>query len=134
MEGLIGVAVMGIVFLSLYAGMASGFGSIRNSQENLRATQILIEKFEAMRLYNWDQINTAGFVPDQFTAQFAPNNTSSPGITYTGSIRINPVGPEPYTVDLRSVTITLSWNSRGRAQSRTLTSYVARYGIQNYVY
>lgn len=133
MEGLIGVAVMGTVFVSLYTGMASGFQSIRTSQENLRATQIMTEKFEAMRLFNWEQINTPGFVPQDFSARFAPNS-SSPGITYTGTIRILPIAAQPYSVDLRSVTITLSWTSNGRAQTRTLTSYVARYGLQTYLY
>ena len=40
-EGLFGVAVVGIVFVSLYSGMATGFHSIRDSQENLRATEIM---------------------------------------------------------------------------------------------
>ncbi|HKQ38805.1 MAG TPA: prepilin-type N-terminal cleavage/methylation domain-containing protein [Verrucomicrobiae bacterium] len=132
-EGLIGVAVMGVVFVSLYTGMASGFQSIRASQENLRATQIMVGRFESLRLYNWDQINTAGFIPDTFTTQFAPNS-SNPGITYTGTIRIAAVPGAPYTVDLRAVTITLTWKTGSRARTRTLTSYVARYGLQNYIY
>ena len=132
-EGLIGVAVMGVVFVSLYTGMASGFKSIRTSQENLRATQIMTEKFEALRLYNWEQITTPGFVPDTFTAMFAPN-AKSQGITYTGSIRILPLASQPYSVDMRSVTVTLSWTTGNRPRTRTLTSYVARYGLQNYIY
>jgi type II secretory pathway pseudopilin PulG len=133
-EGLIGVAVMGTVFVSLYTGMASGFQSIRTSQENLRATQIMTEKFEAIRLFNWEQINTPGFVPGAFAARFAPNSSTSPGITYRGTIRIAGVVGQPYSVDLRSVTITLTWTSNGRTQNRTLTSYVARYGLQTYLY
>ena len=133
MEGLIGVAVMGTVFVSLYTGMASGFQSIRTAQENLRATQIMTEKFEALRLYNWEQLNTVGFIPDSFTTRFAPNS-SSPGITYTGTIRISPVGPEPYTADMRMVTVTLTWRSGNRTLNRVLNSYVGRYGLQNYVY
>ena len=132
MEGLIGIAVMGIVFISLYAGMASGFQSIRTSQENLRATQILTERFEAMRLYNWDQINTPGFIPDKFIARFAPNS-SNPGIIYDGTIRIGAVMGQPYATDLRSVTIVLSWKSNNRQRTRVLSSYVARYGLQTYV-
>ena len=131
-EGLIGVAVMGVVFISLYAGMASGFQSIRTSQENLRATQIMVEKFEALRLFNWDQINTPGFVPATFTARFSPNSSSS-GILYAGTIRIEPVLGQPYRADLRAFTITLRWTSNGRTQSRTVTSYVARYGLQTYL-
>ena len=131
-EALIGVAVMGTVFVSLYAGMATGFQSIRTSQENLRATQIMTEKFEAMRLFNWDQLNAPGFVPSTFTARYAPGS-SAPGISYTGTIRIEPVLGQPYRTDLKAVTITLSWRTGSRLQTRTLTSYVARYGLQTYL-
>lgn len=124
---------MGIVFVALYTGMASGFQSIRTSQENLRATQIMTERFEALRLYNWDQITAPGFVPETFNAMFAPNSKSQ-GITYKGHIRINPVIGQPYSADLRAVTITLQWHTNGRPRTRTLTSYVARYGLQNYIY
>ena len=133
MEGLIGVVVMGVVFVALYTGMASGFSSIRASQENLRANQIMVEKFEAIRLFNWTQLTTPYFVPETFEAQFAPN-TPTPGITYKGIIRITPVLGAAYTTDLRAVTITLMWKTNGRLRSRTQTSYVARYGLQTYLY
>jgi len=133
MEGLIGVAVMGVVFVALYTGMAAGFQSIRTSQENLRATQIMVERFEALRLYNWEQITTKGFIPEKFAAKFAPNS-KSPGITYVGSIQISDLPGPPYRNDLRSVTVTLSWTTNGRARTRTVTSYVARYGLQHYIY
>jgi len=134
-EGLIGVAVMGVVFMSLYAGMAAGFQSIRTAQENLRATQIMVERFEALRLYNWEQVTTPGFIPEAFAAKYAPNSKSQ-GIAYTGAIRISDVPGPPYRNDLRAVTITLSWRtgSGNRARTRTLTSYVARYGLQHYIY
>jgi type II secretory pathway pseudopilin PulG len=133
LEGIICVAVMGIVFVALYAGMATGFASIRTSEENLRATQIMTEKFEAMRLYNWEQVNTDGFIPNTFTARYAPN-AANQGITYDGTIRLSLAGPEPYTIDMRMVTITLSWKSGQRTNTRILTSYIGRYGLQNYVY
>ena len=132
-EAIFGVAIIGIVFVSLYTGMTTGFESIRDSQENLRATQIMTEKFEAMRLYNWSQIIDPGFIPETFTESYAPNSTK-PGITYTGTIRIFNAGTEPYMTDLRGVHITLTWTSGGRANRRTLSSFVARYGLQNYVY
>ena len=132
-EGLFGVAVVGIVFVSLYSGMATGFHSIRDSQENLRATQIMVDKFENLRLYNWGQITTPGFIPEAFTARFAPNSKSR-GIVYTGTVRIAPVTGKPYAVDMRAVTITLSWEANGRPRTQTLTSYVSRFGLQNYIF
>jgi Tfp pilus assembly protein PilV len=138
-EGLIGVAVMGIVFISLYTGMATGFKSIRDSRENTRATQLIIEKFETIRLYNWDQITTPGFIAPYFTAKFFPTNTASPnagtGITYVGRVTVSPVTfTDVYGADMRAITITLTWDSDRQSHSRQFTSYVGRYGIQNYVY
>lgn len=137
-EALFGVAIIGTVFISLYTGMATGFTSIRDSQENLRATQIMLEKFETLRLYNWDQINTPGFIPPTFTTTFAPTEGSQ-GITYTGRVILQqPALAEVYRSDMRVVSIILTWKSAGGGTSlnhtRTFTSYLAKYGIQNYVY
>ncbi|HKQ38808.1 MAG TPA: hypothetical protein VJ063_12075 [Verrucomicrobiae bacterium] len=133
-EALFGVAIIGTVFVSLYTGMATGFTSIRDSQENLRATQIMLEKFETLRLYNWDQINTAGFIPPTFTTTYAPTEGSQ-GITYSGRVTIKqPANGDVYNTDMREFTITLSWKSNRVTHNRTFTSYVAKYGIQNYIY
>ena len=59
-EGIMGVGIMGVLFVSLYTGMTTGFGVVRMARENLRATQVLQEKFETIRLYTWEQINTPG--------------------------------------------------------------------------
>jgi len=137
-ESLFGVAIIGIVFISLYSGMATGFTSIRDSQENLRATQILLEKFETLRLYNWEQLNTPGFVPPNFTTTYAPTEGGK-GVTYTGRVIISqPPITDAYAPDLRMVTIILTWQSLGQGthvnHSRVFTSFVAKYGIQNYIY
>lgn len=125
---------MGIVFVALYTGMAQGFDSIRSSQENLRATQIILEKFEIIRMYNWEQLNTPGFVPATFTADFAPNE-SSPGVIYEGRLTIDNSGlPEIYGADMRSVRIDLSWKSGSITRTRTFTTFVAKNGIQRYIF
>lgn len=137
-EGLFGMAIMGILFVTLYTGMTTGFESIRSSRENLRATQILLEKFETIRLYNWDQVNTAGFIPTNFVAHFDPKwntNATDKGTVYTGTVSITPAPiTEPYSNDLRTITVELAWTSGNRACRRSLSSYIARYGLQNYVY
>ena len=134
MEALFGVLVMGIVFVALYAGMATGFQSVRAARENLRATQILLEKFETLRLYNWDQITDPTFVPTSFTNYFAPNQ-SSKGVTYVGRVNIYTNMPitEVYSNDMRMVVINLSWTQGNRPLSKTFTNFVARYGLQNYI-
>jgi Tfp pilus assembly protein PilV len=135
-ESLIGVVVMGTVFVALYAGMATGFQSVRAARENLRATQILLEKFETIRLYNWDQITATGFVPDSFTNKFAPTQGSK-GTEYVGRVTITtnmpPAMTEVYKSDMRMVVINLSWKSGAQTRNRTFTNFVAKYGLQNYI-
>jgi len=134
-ESLIGVVIIGVVFTALYAGMTTGFQSVRSARENLRATQILLEKFESLRLYNWDQItSTNNYIPTTFTNHYVLNPTTA-GTVYTGTVRIDAVPiTEVYRDDMRSVTVTVEWTTGSTRRSRTFTSYVAKYGLQHYIY
>src|SRR5437588_10845267 len=83
METLVGMLVVGIVFVALYSGMSSGFAVIQVAEENARATQILEEKLETVRLYTWAQLNTANFVPTNFTVAYSTNSS----LVYTGTMQ-----------------------------------------------
>lgn len=134
-ESLIGVVVIGVVFTALYAGMTTGFHAVRSARENLRATQILLEKFEALRLYNWEQItSTNRYVATSFTNHYVLNPTTA-GTVYYGTVSIDPAPlTEPYAEDLRSVTVSVTWKNGATTRSRTFTSYVAKYGLQHYIF
>ena len=134
-ESLIGVAIIGVVFTALYAGMTTGFQAVRSARENLRATQILLEKFESLRLYNWEQItSTNNYIPTTFTNHYVLNPTTA-GTVYTGRVSIDQVPiTEVYRDDMRSVTVSVQWKSGNTIRSRTFTSYVAKYGLQHYIY
>lgn len=136
---MIGVALLGIVTVSLFGGMSSGFAVTENSRENLRATQIILERMEGLRLFNWNQLNYSNWIPSTFTSYYYPmtNSGESTGIKYYGQMSINPVTLDPpcsYSTNMRAVTVTLNWTVGQVPHSRTLTTYVARDGIQNYVY
>ena len=133
LEGVVGVGAMGILIIALYTGMTTGFSVVRFARENLRATQVLQEKFETMRLYTWDQINSNGFIPPTFSAPiYAIGDTNT---VYQGKVTIARAGiTEPYGDDLRLVTVELAWKSGMMPRKRTMSSFVARYGIQNYIY
>ncbi|MDB6039769.1 MAG: hypothetical protein JWM99_3610 [Verrucomicrobiales bacterium] len=142
MEVLVALAIFGVVFLSLYAAMSSGFGVVRLSRENLRATQIMEEKMETLRLYTWSQVTSNGFIPTNFTEVFYKMTNSSStglvsgaGITYTGTVSIvqAPVS-EAYSNDLKQITVSLQWLSGNRLRQRDMTTFVSKYGVQNYVY
>ena len=134
------------VFTALYAGMSSGFAYTQVLRENLRATQIMLERMEGIRLYNWDrQLNSNSFLPEDFTAYYYPaigNTGLNSGVCYTGRLSIDSVSLEPwasYASDMRRVTVQVQWVSRfgpsnTLVRTRRMRTYVARYGMQNYIY
>ena len=131
METMVGMLVVGIVFVALYSGMSSGFAVIQVAEENARATQILEEKLETVRLYTWTQLNTANFVPTNFTVAYSTNSS----LVYTGTMQIvNSPVTESYSNSLKSVNVSVSWRSGRVLRTRAMTTLVSQFGIQNYVY
>lgn len=124
--------------LSLYAGITYGFSVTEVTRENLRATQLILEKFETIRLYTWDQINGVnGFViPTNFTESYVVDATgTASGVIYNGTMTIAPAPlGASYSGDMKLVTVTLNWTSAGMPRSRTMQTLVARQGLQQYVY
>ena len=135
-EVLVAVAVIGITFVSLYSALSSGFVVVQLARENLRAIQILQEKMETIRLYTWTQINTSGFIPPQFVETFYPNTNGNPGLNYTGTVTIasTALSGEAYSPDVKEVTVELRWKSAKVLRTRTMKTFVSRYGLQQYIY
>lgn len=138
-EVIVGVSIMGIAFVSLYAGISSGFALTQIARENLRATQILLERMEGIRLFNWDQLADTSLCPPVFTNYYYPLAASreSKGITYLGKMDITDPALDPpatYSNRMKQVTVTVSWVSGGVPRQRTMTTYSAKNGMQNYIY
>ncbi len=133
---LVAVLICGIVFVTLYSGMSSGFALVQLTRENLRAIQIMEEKMETIRLYRWDQITNGGFIPTNFVDTFYPLATqATSGLTYTGRVTITDAPLTEYYKDaLKQVTVNLSWKSGNVVRQRTMTTFVSQYGLQNYIY
>src|SRR5205823_1561848 len=89
-ETMVAVAVIGIMFVALYGGISSGFRVMQLTRENLRATQILVERMEVIRLYRWDQLTNSGYIPQNFVDYYYPAGAAqgAGGITYTGTLSI----------------------------------------------
>ncbi len=138
-EVVMGVALVGIVFVSLLAGMSSGFAVTQVARENLRATQIMLERMEGLRLYNWNQLVYSNMIPANFTNYYYPlaGPGESKGITYTGTMVITNANMNPvatYGSRMRAVVVTINWTSGNAQRTRTMTTYAAQNGIQNYVF
>jgi prepilin-type N-terminal cleavage/methylation domain-containing protein len=129
------LAVICLLVLAVYGAITSGVGTMRMARENLRATQVLLEKMEALRLYNWDQLNT-NFMPTAFVVPYDVESTNTKsGILYQGRIMIETADTgATYNADMRRVTVHLDWQTGYIARTREMTTYVCRSGLQNYVY
>lgn len=128
------LAVFGVVFISLYAGISTGLGIIRSSREDLRATQVMLEKMETLRLYSWDQVVQPGFIPATFSAPFWPADGTN-GLQYHGTMTITNVPfTESYSADLRQVVVMVNWDSGNLIHRRQMRTMIARHGLQNYIY
>ena len=135
MEVMVAVALVVICFSSIFLAISMGSGILRTSREQERATQLEVEKLEQMRLYNWDQLNSNGFIPTTFTAYYDPTNTN--GLAYYGTVLItNSTVTASYSNTLKLVTVQLVWTSwnGGTSVTQSMSTCVAKYGLQNYIY
>lgn len=140
-EVIVAVAIMAIMMVAFFAGLSFGFARIKSAREDLRATQILTQKMEAIRLCKWSQLTN---LPTAFQDNYNPlglsNNTA--GITYYGTINVgvatNLDSAITYKSDMRLVTVSLTWtnDSRGNhlVQNRQMQTESSYHGIQNYIW
>jgi len=141
-EVVIAVGILGVSFVSLYAGMTAGFAMTQSSRENLRATQIMVERMEGIRLFNWDQLTVDDLVPTKFTTRYYPGvgGRRASGIAYTGTISITNLASmrfspaKSYDDKMRVVTVEVSWLSGDVRRTRSMRTLVSKDGLQNYVF
>jgi prepilin-type N-terminal cleavage/methylation domain-containing protein len=138
-EVIVAASIMSVMFVSLYTGISFGFSVSRTERENLRATQIILERMEGIRLFTYDQLSNTNLNPPVFTQNYYPQalGSQSQGITYTGSMIIESnITLDPsatYSTSMKRITVGLKWVSGGAPRSRSIVTYAARNGIQNYV-
>jgi len=144
-EVLVAAGILGFMGTSLYAAFSAGFCLIQSTRENLRATQIMMQKLESVRLFTWSQVcDTTDYLKSTFTEVYDPlgGKQGTRGATYTGSVTASvPAAgelPEAYRTNMRTITVSLSWTNNSGADAivhqRKMTTRVARYGMQNYIW
>ena len=135
-EVMLAVVIVGVEFVSLYVAITQGFAVVQSARENLRATQIMQEQVEIIRVLDWDKVITTPS-PWLFNANFYPaGGTNNQGLLYLGSIAVTdaPV-PVGYSADMRLVVVSLAWTNGANARilrNRELRTLVSRYGLHNY--
>jgi prepilin-type N-terminal cleavage/methylation domain-containing protein len=160
-EVLVSVAIVATMFVSLYAGVSQGFAIINTARENLRATQVMLEKMEVMRLYTWDQINSNGFIPSEFKETLVPATTAGAsssssdgsaqisisseststssegsGTVFHGAIKVTDPSSvhTNYSDRLKEVIIVITWTNGTVVRTREMRTFVGQNGLQQYIY
>ena len=134
---MVAMMVCGVVLISLYAGLSQGFVITHVSRENLRATQVMLERLESVRLNTFDQLNSPGFVPTQPIAEpyYAVSSNNNGGFNYAVTVTVtNAPMATSYSADMKMVTVQVSWTSGGVFKERQMSTLIARNGLQAYVY
>jgi len=130
---MVGFVILGITMTALFGGFSFGYKTIKLSQEEVRADQILVQKLESARLCTWPQV-VSGYIPTSFTNYYSTSNALR-GVTYKGQITVAPfvsAGNESYSDTLRTVTATVSWLSDGMTHTRTMSTMISKNGLMTY--
>jgi len=140
MEAAVAMGVIGLAVIALYSSLLTGVEVVQRSREDLRATQVMAELMDTLRLYSWEQITDPTFTPKHFDVEYDPIAATNGG---TGRFIYNCVmnvkkGPNDvdYDDNMKTVTLDIDWkNGNGKkSRTRTFVTYVTKNGLQSYIY
>lgn len=135
---MIAVVLLAILFLAVFSLLNFNLTTTRLCRENTRATQILLDKMECLRLYRWQQLTNPAVLATSFTnwtCDPANAGAAGQGIQYIGDISVTtPVMDltgTTYSSDIALVTVRVSWNSwnTNLTHTRSMSTYFSRIGI-----
>lgn len=141
LENLVSTGVVLVMFLALFSAISQSFASMERGRQNVRATQIMVERLEGIRLYTYDQLTMSNMFSPTFTERYCPEGVGSNrgGVTYYGEIRISDAGfGTSYGTNMSSVVVSLAWTNQSGVRPvvhrRQMQTLVGRYGVQNYMF
>lgn len=143
-EVLCSIFIAAIATAALFAGFNNSFAILRTTREDLRATQILMQKTEAVRLLTWQQLTNVQNKEPTFKEYYYPAgaSTNQEGTLYWGTISTtasasNLPDTVPYKANLHLVTITVAWTNyvgaKPMAHFREMQTLSALSGMQSYL-
>lgn len=141
-EVVVSVFILLIAVIALFTGFTNGYQIIDTTREDLRATQILTQKTEAIRLLRWsDQLPSC---PKTFQESYYPLGATNAGVTFYGTIDATGVATNipdsaSYKSDIYLVTVTVTWTNyidggKPVVHTREVKTLAAKNGIQNYIW
>ena len=135
-ETCVAIMVAGTMLTAHFLAFAGGFALVTVTREDLRASQIMIQRMEAVRVSGYNQLTNTTQFPTSATQYYDESGSTNRGIAYTVTHQTaSAIGslPPSYRSNVTEVTVGVSWKSGTKTRSRTMKTYVARYGTQNYV-
>lgn len=138
-EVAVAVFVLGTIGGGFCLALSSGFSMLQTTREDLRATQIIMQKIEAVRLCTWSELANISF---QESYDPLSGTNQAAGAVYFGTVSIGPATSIPNTVsyapNMCLVTVNLNWTNYNHTtaipHTRQMQTQVARYGLQNYIW
>src|SRR5205809_1837246 len=137
-ETMVAMLTGAVMLAALYASFAFGYGAVKLAREDLRATQILLQQMETLRLTSFAAIQT-GTSTNYFDPTGMTNGCG--GAVYTITVTTNaptssdmPVQPVYYTSKIRKATATTTWPKSDQLPSRSLKTFARRSPIPSSVY
>ncbi len=137
-ETIVATLLAAILLPTIYAGLAAGFSIVQATREDLRATQIILQRMEAIRLSPYQALQSPAAYPTNATDYYSPSGQTNGNagtaytVTYNWTTGLASLPPSSRS-NVVLVTVTANWNSGKVQRSRSMQSYVARYGIQRHV-
>jgi type II secretory pathway pseudopilin PulG len=147
-EVLIAMALSGIAIAAIMTSISGGLKTVTQARDSFRATQIMAQKLEVIRLFTWTQLNDTNFLAtNSFTEVYDPLATASTnqGIIYSGIYKIADFPyPVTYSNALKLLTVQLTWTNGTIVNSnrvtipyvhtRTMDTVICSNGLQRYIF
>jgi Tfp pilus assembly protein PilE len=134
-EAVFAILAAAVMLIALYASFTTGFSILKVTREDLRATQIILDRMERVRLSPYTQLANQSVYPASLTETNGPGGVAYT-VTFTTATNLESMPPDidgGYKSKIALVTVKVSWKSGNVLRERSMQTYVARDGIQSYI-
>ena len=135
-EAMVAIAAGAVLLTALYGAITCSYGTIKLAREDLRATQVLVEQMEKVRLTPYASLgNFTTNVPmanggsGTYTISITTNTPTMAQLTSPGLSNPNVL----YASSMVRITATATWTNNNIPRVRTMQTYAAKNGTQSYI-
>jgi prepilin-type N-terminal cleavage/methylation domain-containing protein len=124
-EVLVAAVILGFALGSVLTISSHAFVYLNDIRRTARSSQVLQQKIEDIRLWNWSQLQSAPLT-------FSDTNI---GVNYQGWITTNSYDTYLGSTTVMRVTLFVTWtNSNRRPMTNTLSTLISNGGLNKYIF